>query len=46
MSYTGMNFCLGETMQQLRDTVYKFAQEEIAPRAADIDKSNEFPLDL
>ncbi len=41
-----MNFALGETINQLRDMVYKFAQVEIAPRAAEIDKSNQFPMDL
>jgi isovaleryl-CoA dehydrogenase len=46
MSYTGMNFNLGETLNQLRDMVYKFSQEEIAPRAAEIDNSNQFPMDL
>lgn len=46
MSYTGMNFGLGETLNQLRDTVYQFAQKEIAPRAAEIDSSNQFPMDL
>jgi isovaleryl-CoA dehydrogenase len=46
MSYTGMNFALGETIDQLRDMVYKFAQAEILPRAAEIDKNNEFPMDL
>ena len=46
MSYTGMNFNLGETLNQLRDMVYKFSQQEIAPRAAEIDSSNQFPMDL
>ncbi len=46
MSYTGMNFGLGETINALRDTVEAFAKKEIAPRAADIDRSNEFPMDL
>jgi isovaleryl-CoA dehydrogenase len=46
MSYTGMNFNLGETLNQLRDMVYKFSQEEILPRAAEIDNSNQFPMDL
>ena len=46
MSYTGMNFGFDETLNQLRDMVHKFAQEEIAPRAAEIDKSNQFPMDL
>ncbi|MFN3398401.1 MAG: isovaleryl-CoA dehydrogenase [Sulfurimicrobium sp.] len=46
MSYTGMNFGLGETINALRDSVHQFAQKEIAPRAADIDRQNEFPMDL
>src|SRR6218665_2176899 len=46
MSYTGMNFGLGETINALRDTVEQFAKKEIAPRAADIDRNNEFPNDL
>ncbi|MDQ8036522.1 MAG: isovaleryl-CoA dehydrogenase [Pedobacter sp.] len=46
MSYTGMNFGLGETINALRDTVEQFAKKEIAPRAADIDRNNEFPMDL
>ncbi|MDP2225848.1 MAG: acyl-CoA dehydrogenase family protein, partial [Moraxellaceae bacterium] len=46
MSYTGMNFGLGETINALRDTVEAFAKKEIAPRAADIDRNNEFPADL
>jgi isovaleryl-CoA dehydrogenase len=37
---------LGEELDMLRDTVYRFAQEEIRPRAAEIDESNEFPMDL
>jgi isovaleryl-CoA dehydrogenase len=46
MSYTGMNFGLGETINALRDTVEQFARKEIAPRAADIDRDNQFPADL
>jgi len=46
MSYTGMNFGLGDTINALRDSVHQFAQKEIAPRAADIDRQNEFPMDL
>jgi isovaleryl-CoA dehydrogenase len=46
MSYTGMNFGLGETINALRDTVEQFARKEIAPRAADIDRENLFPADL
>jgi isovaleryl-CoA dehydrogenase len=40
------NFNLGTTIDMLRQTVNRFAQEEIAPRADQIDKSNEFPSDL
>ncbi|MEO1066373.1 MAG: isovaleryl-CoA dehydrogenase [Pseudomonadota bacterium] len=46
MFTTSMNFALGEEIEALRDMVHKFAQEEIAPRAADIDRENEFPADL
>jgi isovaleryl-CoA dehydrogenase len=41
-----MNFNLGEDIDVLRETVRRFAQDEIAPRAAEIDTSNEFPMDL
>jgi isovaleryl-CoA dehydrogenase len=41
-----LNFHLGETADMLRDSVRSFAADEIAPRAADIDASNEFPPDL
>ncbi|MDR7031765.1 isovaleryl-CoA dehydrogenase [Mesorhizobium sp. BE184] len=41
-----LNFGLGEEIEALRDTVRRFSQERIAPQAADIDKSNEFPLSL
>src|SRR4051794_20794379 len=40
------NFDLGETADAIRETVQDFASNEIAPRAADIDKSNQFPRDL
>jgi isovaleryl-CoA dehydrogenase len=42
----GLNFDLGETADMLRESVAGFADAEIAPRAAEIDRSNEFPLDL
>ena len=42
----GFDFDLGETADMLRDTVRNFSQAEIAPRAAEIDKSNLFPRDL
>ena len=41
-----LDFGLGETADMLRDTVSGFAAEKIAPRAAEIDQSNEFPRDL
>jgi len=40
------NFDLGETADAIRDTVFSFSQEKIAPRAAEIDRSNQFPIDL
>ena len=40
------NFDLGETADAIRETVFDFSQKEIAPRAADIDRDNEFPRDL
>ena len=39
-------FPLNDELELLRDTVNAFAREQIAPRAAAIDKSNEFPRDL
>ena len=39
----GMNFGLGEDVDALRDMVRRFAQERIAPIAADIDRDNDFP---
>ncbi|MEX2198979.1 MAG: acyl-CoA dehydrogenase family protein, partial [Burkholderiales bacterium] len=41
-----LQFDHGETLAMLRDTVRDFAQQEIAPRAAEIDRSNQFPPDL
>ena len=38
-----MNFNLGEEIDTLQKTVRQFAADEIAPLAADIDKSNQFP---
>ncbi|MDF2114742.1 isovaleryl-CoA dehydrogenase [Roseiarcaceae bacterium H3SJ34-1] len=40
------NFDLGETADMIRATTRDFAQDEIAPRAEEIDKSNTFPRDL
>jgi len=44
--YPSLNFDLGETADLLRNAVQEFAQAEIAPRAAEIDRSNEFPNEL
>ena len=41
-----MDFGLGEDVDALRETVRKFAQEEIAPKSAEVDKSNDFPMEL
>ncbi|MGH8722342.1 MAG: acyl-CoA dehydrogenase family protein, partial [Burkholderiales bacterium] len=41
-----LRFEHGETLGMLRDTVRGFAQKEIAPRADEIDRSNQFPPDL
>jgi isovaleryl-CoA dehydrogenase len=40
------NFDLGETADAIRETVRDFSDNEIAPRAAEIDKTNQFPRDL
>ena len=47
----GLDFQLGEDIDALREAVHDFAQAEIAPRAAEIDRSDQFmlpdaPLDL
>ena len=46
MNLPGLNFDLGEDVDALRDAVNAFAQAEIAPRAAQIDHSDQFPMDL
>jgi isovaleryl-CoA dehydrogenase len=44
--FPGLKFDLGETADAIRETVSSFAEAEIAPRAAEIDASNQFPNDL
>jgi isovaleryl-CoA dehydrogenase len=41
-----LRFDHGETIAMLRESVQQFAAKEIAPRAAEIDRSNQFPHDL
>jgi isovaleryl-CoA dehydrogenase len=45
-SYPSLQYNLGEEIDMLRDMTFQFAQTEIAPRAAAIDKDNQFPADL
>ena len=42
----GLNFQLGDDIDALRDAVRDFAQSEITPRAAEADRSDQFPMDL
>ena len=44
--YPTLNFGLSEELNALRDVVAQFAANEIAPRAAEIDSTNQFPMDL
>ncbi|MEE2804032.1 MAG: isovaleryl-CoA dehydrogenase [Pseudomonadota bacterium] len=46
VNYPTLGFALGETCDQLRQSVHDFAQDEIAPRAAAIYRENDFPADL
>jgi len=45
-NYPSLDFDLGDDIGFLRETVYRFAQSEITPRAAQIDRDNLFPEDL
>jgi len=45
-AWSGFDFGLGEDADALRDSVRNFAQDRIAPRADEIDKTNKFPREL
>jgi len=45
-SFPALDYHHGETIDMLRATVQHFAGDEIAPRAAEIDRANQFPADL
>ena len=44
--YPTLNFGLGEDIDMLRNAVHQMCEKEIAPRAAQIDRDNDFPADL
>ena len=46
MFTSSMNFACGEDVEALRDMVHRWAQERVAPMAAEIDQSNAFPMEL
>ena len=46
MFNASMNFALGDDIEALRDMVHRWAQDRLAPMAADIDKNNRFPEEL
>ncbi len=46
MNLPGLNFELGEDIDMLRDAIRTFADAEIAPRAHEIDQTDQFPMDL
>ena len=46
MELPGLDFHLGDDVDALRDAVRNFAQSEIAPRATEIDRTDQFPMDL
>ena len=46
MTLPSLDFDLGDAVALLRDTVASFARKEIAPRAAEADRNDRFPMDL
>jgi len=45
-SIPSLDYGLGDTADMIRDQVRSFASDEIAPRAAEIDRTDQFPMDL
>ena len=46
MFTTGMRFDLGEDVDALRDMTQRWAQEKLGPRAGEIDRTNQFPMEM
>jgi len=46
LNFRSLNFALGDEIEMLRETVQQFAAAEIAPRAGEIDRINQFPSQL
>ncbi len=46
LNLPGLQFDLGDDIDALRDAVQNFAQAEIAPLAAEMDKTDQFPMHL
>jgi len=46
LNLPGLSFDLGDDIAMLRDTLQQFTAAEITPRAAEIDRSDQFPMDL
>ncbi|MCX7203554.1 MAG: acyl-CoA dehydrogenase family protein, partial [Burkholderiales bacterium] len=46
MNLPGLQFDLGEDIAMLRDSLQQFTAAEITPRASDIDRHDQFPMDL
>lgn len=46
MALNTLDYRLGEDIELLRDSVRLFAERELSPRAADIDRSGQFPMDM
>jgi len=46
LQHLTLQYDLGEDIEALRDSIYQFAKQELADRAASIDRDNEFPMDM